>query len=56
MATIGLDRLYYAKITENDAGEEPTVRRLSLRKPSPLTFRWNWQRRHSMPTTVLQRS
>ena len=22
MATIGLDRLYYAKITENDAGEE----------------------------------
>ena len=22
MATIGLDRLYYAKITENDVGEE----------------------------------
>ena len=22
MATIGLDRLYYAEITENDAGEE----------------------------------
>ena len=33
-----------------------TVRRPSLPKPSPLTFRWNWRKRRSMPMTVLRRS
>ena len=53
MATIGLDRLYYAKITENDAGEETYG---TPSQPSPLTFRWNWRRRRSMPMTALRRS
>ena len=57
MATIGLDRLYYAKITENDAGEEtygtPEQLAKALQPPGPeeeaARFRhvglWNVHRR-----------
>ena len=32
MATIGLDRLYYAKITENDSGDETYATPVQLAK------------------------
>ncbi len=47
MATIGLDKLYYARVTENpDTGEETYATPTPLVKPSPLLrmagLRWRF--------------
>lgn len=56
MATIGLDKLYYAKITEGDNGEETYSTPTQLAKAMTAELPWNWPRRRSMPTTARQRS
>lgn len=41
MATIGLDKLYYAKITEDENGDETYATPKLLAKPSPPICRLN---------------
>ena len=63
MATIGLDKLYYAKITEGENGEETTVKPqftdmgkrptkhpFSLQKQCRQTCRWSLPRQRFMRT------
>lgn len=47
MATIGLDRLYYAKITENDAGEETYGTPSQLAEAISAALPDDWQRQRS---------
>ncbi len=56
MATIGLDKLFYAKITEDADGIETYVTPTQLQKPSPQIFRSNLQRQLYTPMMVLPKS
>lgn len=56
MATIGLDRLYYSKITEDSNGEETYATPLVLAKANHRrTHRWNWWRQFCTLMTVQQK-
>lgn len=52
MATIGLDKLYYATITDDENGEEI----YGTQKQSQQSYLLNWQRQRSMQMMVRQKS
>lgn len=52
MATIGLDKLYYSKITEDSNGQETYSTPLMLAKAITAGFRWNWLRRSCTRATA----
>ena len=56
MATIGLDRLYYAKITEDASGEETYASPVQLAKAMTAELSVELRKRLFTPTTVRQRS
>lgn len=55
MATIGLDKLYYAKITEDTSGNETYEDPLPLAKAMPPSFPWNWRKLRCMRTMARRR-
>ena len=56
MATIGLDKLYYASIVEDEAGEETYDTPVQLAKAISQNSPWSWQRQRFMPMMALRKS
>ena len=55
MATIGLDKLFYSKITEGENGDETYETPAQLAKAMTAELSWNWRRLHCMRMTERRR-
>ena len=56
MATIGLDKLFYAKITEGENGEETYGKPASMAKAMTADLSVELQRQHFTQMMVLRKS